>query len=138
MLGKTQCNAQLAHWATEYTSQACYMCQLGDEFEPSTLIHTLYECPKAQRTMQYICKEFTLQENIKAHEIIIINAKCTSNLGKHPCGDNIHNECGVLNNYNENSPALDYIWSVMCQYFIDCHSKQIIIQPKTALNLILI
>ena len=106
--------------------------------EPSTLIYTLYKCPKSQRTIHYICKEFTLQENIKAHEIILTNAKCTSNLWKHPSGDYFHNECGVLKNYKENSSGLDYIWSVICQYFIECHSIQILIQPKTALNLILI
>ena len=108
------------------------MCQLEGDYEPATLFHTLYKCPKAQSTIQYICNEFTLQTNIKAHEIIITNAKCTSNLGGKPNGDKIHNECGVLKNYKDNSCALDYIWMVMCQYFIDCHSKKVLIQPKTA------
>ena len=65
-------------------------------------------------------------------------AKCTSNLGKHPSGDGIHNVCGALKNYKENSSGMDYVWSIVCQYFIECHSKQTLIQPKTALNLILI
>ena len=62
ILGKTQFNSQLAHWTNEYTSQACYMCQLNGDFEPATLVHMLYECPKAQNTIQYICNEFTLKK----------------------------------------------------------------------------
>ena len=72
------------------------MCQLEGDYEPATLLHTLYKCPHAQRTIQYICNEFTLQIYIKVHEIIISNAKCTSNLGEKPNGDQILNECGIL------------------------------------------
>ena len=111
---KIQFNYQLAHWSTEYTSQACYMCQLEGDYEPASLLYTLYKYPMAQRTIQYICTELTLQENIKAHEIILTNAKCTSNLGKKPNGDKIHNECGVLKNYKDNFSALDYIQTVVC------------------------
>ena len=52
------------------------------DYEPPSLLHTLYKCPKAPRTTQYICIELTLQENIKGHEIILTNAKCTFNLGE--------------------------------------------------------
>ena len=59
------------------------MCQLEGDYEPASLLHTLYKCHKAQRVIQYICTEqLTLQENIKAYEIFLTNAKCTSNLGK--------------------------------------------------------
>ena len=83
-LGKTQFNDQLAHWTNEYISQACYMCQLEGDYEPASLIHTLYKCPKAQNTIRYICTELTQQNNIRPHEIILTNAKYTSNLGKKP------------------------------------------------------
>ena len=62
ILGKTQFNSQLAHWTNEYTYHACYMCQLKGDFEPATLIHMLYDCSMAQKTIQYICNEFTLQK----------------------------------------------------------------------------
>ena len=47
ILGKTQSNSQLAQWTNEYTSLACFMCHLNGYFEIATLMHTLYECPKA-------------------------------------------------------------------------------------------
>ena len=81
-LGKTQFNDQLAHWTKEYTSQACYMCQLEGEYEPASLIHTLYTYPKAQKTIKYIFTELNQQNNIRPHEIILTNTRCTSNLGK--------------------------------------------------------
>ena len=51
ILGKLQFNSQLAHWTNEYTSQACYVCQLNGDFEPATLLHTLYECPRAKQLL---------------------------------------------------------------------------------------
>ena len=112
------------------------MCQFNGDFELATLMHTLYECPKAQNTIDYICHELNLQKNIKPHEVILTTAQCTSNLGKHPKDDDIHNVCGALNNYKENSTGMDYIWGTVCQYFFDCHLNQKLIQPKTALNLV--
>ena len=117
ILGKTKSNSQLAHWTNEYTSQACFMCQFNGDFELATLMHTLYECPKAQNTIDYICQELNLQKNIKPHEVILTTAQCTSNLGKHPKDEDFHNVCGALNNYRDNSTGNDYIWATVCQYF---------------------
>ena len=82
------------------------MCQLEGDYEPASLIHTLYTCPKAQRTIKYICTELTQQNNIRPHEIILTNARCTSNLGK-PYVNGTHNECAVLKNCKDNPTALD-------------------------------
>ena len=78
------------------------------------------------------------KKNIKPHKVILTTAQCTSNLGKHPKDEDIHNVCGALNNYRDNSTGRDYIWGTVCQYFFDCHLNKKLIQPKTALNLVLI
>ena len=77
-------------------------------------------------------------KNVKSYKIILTTAKCTSNLGKHPSGDGTHNVCGAFKNYKENSSGMDYVFTIMCQYFFECHSNKKLIQPKIALNLILI
>ena len=107
ILGKTQANSQLAHWTNEYTSQACFMCQYNGDFEIATLMHTLYECPKSRNTIDYICKVLNLQKNIKPHKVILTTTQCISNLEKQPKDEDIHNLCGALNNYRDNSIGND-------------------------------
>ena len=64
ILGKTQSNSQLVHWANKYTSQACFMCQSRGDFELATLAHTLFECPRSQNTIDHICSAFSLPKNV--------------------------------------------------------------------------
>ena len=114
------------------------MCQQEGDYEPASLIHTLYKCPNAQSIIKYICKELTKQTTIKPHEIILTNAKCTANLGNKLKVNGTHRNCSVLKDYNENPTALDYIWKIASHYIMECHQKQEEILPKTALGLILV
>ena len=57
------------------------MCQQIGDYEPVTLLHTLYKCPKAQGTIKYICQKLTKQTNILPNEVILTNARCTAKLG---------------------------------------------------------
>ena len=109
ILGKTQSNSQLAHWTNENISQACFMCQQRGDFELATLAHTLFECPRAKITINYICNTFCLPKNIKSNDVVLTTALCTSSLGKHPKSNENHNVCGALDNYKDNFTGQDMI-----------------------------
>ena len=137
ILGKTQANSQLAFWTTEYTSQACYMCQNKGEFAIATLLHTLYECPTSKKTIEYICNKLNFPKLPKVYEIILTTAQCTSNMGKHPSYGVLHNMCGALDNYCDNYMGI-WVWGRVCKHFFECHMNQKLILPKTVLNIVLI
>ena len=117
ILGKTQSQSQLAYWTTEYTSQACFMCQNKGEFAIATLLHTLYECPTSKNTIEYICEKFNFPKTIKPYEIILTTAQCTSNMGKNLSNGTVHNACGILEKYNDNFTSKDFIWAMVCKHF---------------------
>ena len=88
--------------------------------------------------IEYICEKLNFSKNIKLHEVILTTAKCTSTLGKKPKNDKIHKVCGNLDKHNINFTGKDYLWAFICKYFFDCHTNQKIIDPKNALNLLII
>ena len=52
------------------------MCQNHGDFEPATLLHTLFSCHTAQGIIRFICENLTYQEDITPTEVIITNSKC--------------------------------------------------------------